>query len=69
MIKGSFEMDVIRYVGQIDFGGEPWPTVLKSNELFASKVAPEIRKHLNYKFSHERHAVWRLYLKDLQQRF
>jgi alkanesulfonate monooxygenase SsuD/methylene tetrahydromethanopterin reductase-like flavin-dependent oxidoreductase (luciferase family) len=39
------EMGVSRYVGQIDIGGQPWHKVIKSIELFASKVAPEIRKH------------------------
>ncbi len=41
------EMGVSRYAGQIDIGGQPWNKVVKSIELFASKVAPEIIKHTN----------------------
>jgi alkanesulfonate monooxygenase SsuD/methylene tetrahydromethanopterin reductase-like flavin-dependent oxidoreductase (luciferase family) len=33
-----------RYVGQIDIGGQPFSEVAKGVELFASKVAPVIRK-------------------------
>jgi len=41
------EMGVSRYAGQIDIGGQPWSKVVKSIEWFASKVAPELRKHMN----------------------
>lgn len=38
-------MDVTRYVGQIDIGGQIYSDVAKGIELFATKVAPVIRKH------------------------
>jgi len=41
------EMGVSRYAGQIDIGGQPWNKVVKSIELFATKVASEIRKHIS----------------------
>ena len=33
-----------RYLGQIDIGGQPFSRVMQAIELFASKVAPAIRK-------------------------
>ena len=39
------EIGVIRYAGQIDIGGQPFKDVIKGIELFASKVAPVIRKY------------------------
>jgi hypothetical protein len=36
-----------RYVGQIDIGGQSFSDVAKSNELFAAKVAPALRKAAN----------------------
>lgn len=36
----------MRFVGQIDVGGQPFAQVTKSIELFASKVAPAVRKAL-----------------------
>jgi len=38
------EMGATRYVGQIDIGGQSFADVIKGIELFASKVAPVIRK-------------------------
>jgi alkanesulfonate monooxygenase SsuD/methylene tetrahydromethanopterin reductase-like flavin-dependent oxidoreductase (luciferase family) len=35
-----------RFVGQIDIGGQPQADVLKGIELFATKVAPAVRKAL-----------------------
>lgn len=37
----------LRFVGQIDVGGQPFGQVSKSIELFASKVAPAVRKALS----------------------
>ena len=37
------EMGATRYVGQIDIGGQPFADVVKSIELFATKVAPAVR--------------------------
>jgi hypothetical protein len=34
----------IRYVGQIDIGGQSFSDVAKGIELFATKVAPALRK-------------------------
>lgn len=36
----------MRFVGQIDVGGQPFAQVAKSIELFAGKVAPPVRKAL-----------------------
>jgi alkanesulfonate monooxygenase SsuD/methylene tetrahydromethanopterin reductase-like flavin-dependent oxidoreductase (luciferase family) len=38
--------DLDRFMGQVDLGGLPRDTVLKSIELFATEVAPVIRKAL-----------------------
>lgn len=37
-------MGAVRYAGQIDIGGQPFSQVMKGIELFASKVAPVLRK-------------------------
>lgn len=36
-----------RFVGQIDIGGPDHSLIMKSIELFGTKVAPEVRKHLS----------------------
>lgn len=36
----------VRFVGQIDVGGQPFVQVARAIELFASKVAPAVRKAL-----------------------
>jgi hypothetical protein len=37
----------MRFVGQIDVGGQPFGQVSRSIELFATKVAPAVRKALS----------------------
>jgi alkanesulfonate monooxygenase SsuD/methylene tetrahydromethanopterin reductase-like flavin-dependent oxidoreductase (luciferase family) len=37
-------MGITRYLGQIDIGGQPFADVVKGIELFATKVAPVVRK-------------------------
>jgi alkanesulfonate monooxygenase SsuD/methylene tetrahydromethanopterin reductase-like flavin-dependent oxidoreductase (luciferase family) len=39
-------MGAVRYVGQIDIGGQPFSKVLKGIELFATKVAPVLRENI-----------------------
>lgn len=38
-------LGAVRYAGQIDIGGQPFSKVMKSIELFATKVVPVIRSH------------------------
>ncbi|MGZ8538246.1 MAG: hypothetical protein ACXWV9_08295, partial [Flavisolibacter sp.] len=40
------EAGVKRYVGQIDIGGQPWNKAVRSIEIFASKVAPILKKQI-----------------------
>lgn len=35
-----------RFLAQMDIGGLPYPMVAKSLELFATKVMPQVRKHI-----------------------
>lgn len=37
-------LGITRYLGQIDIGGQPFTQVVKGLELFATKVAPVVRK-------------------------
>ena len=34
----------VRYVGQIDIGGQPFDDVTRGVELFATRVAPAVRR-------------------------
>ena len=38
--------DLDRFMGQVDLGGLPKSTVMRSIELFATEVAPAIRQAL-----------------------